>query len=167
MECPPPTGHNYVCVYQGWGQIHEYLYLNTFFLSICICICILRFQGGSICICISNTYKIILFLPFSISCTTQKSPFPSSRRKSPCFYEIKYPALAKLVPLYLCIPASFAPVERLFSIAGKVFRPDRCRLKDKTFEELMFIRCNQHRNAEISLCSSKGSLVYFKYFLGK
>ena len=46
--------------------------LNTFFLSICICICILRFQGGSICICISNTYKIVLFLPFSISCTTQE-----------------------------------------------------------------------------------------------
>ncbi len=57
--------------------------------------------------------------------------------------EMKYPTLAKLVPVHLCIPASSAPVERLFSIAGKVFRPDRCRLKDKTFEELMFIRCNQ------------------------
>ena len=36
----------------------------------------------------------------------------------------------------------FIPVERLFSIAGKVFRPDRCRLTDHTFEILMFIRCN-------------------------
>ena len=42
-----------------------------------------------------------------------------------------------------CIPASSAPVERLFSIAGKVFHPNRCCLKNKTFEELMFIRCNQ------------------------
>ena len=33
-------------------------------------------------------------------------------------------------------------VERLFSIAGKVFRPDRCRLKDEMFERLMMIRCN-------------------------
>ena len=33
-------------------------------------------------------------------------------------------------------------VERLFSIAGKVFTPDRCRLKDSRFEQLMFIRCN-------------------------
>ena len=42
----------------------------------------------------------------------------------------------------LGVPASSAPVERLFSIAGKVFKPDRCRLTDKTFETLMFIRCN-------------------------
>ena len=25
---------------------------------------------------------------------------------------------------------------------GKVFRPDRCRLKDETFERLVMIRCN-------------------------
>lgn len=55
----------------------------------------------------------------------------------------RFPALAKIAPNFLCIPASSAPVERLFSIAGKVFRPDRCRLTDKSFEELMFIRCNQ------------------------
>ncbi len=49
--------------------------------------------------------------------------------------------LAKHAP---CIPASSAPVERPFSIAGKVFRPDRRRLTDKTLKKLMFIRCNQH-----------------------
>ena len=43
----------------------------------------------------------------------------------------------------LCVPASSARVERLFSIAGKIFRPKRCRLMDKRLEELMFIRCNQ------------------------
>jgi len=30
----------------------------------------------------------------------------------------------------------------LFSVAGKVFRPERCRLKDETFYRLMFVRCN-------------------------
>ena len=39
--------------------------------------------------------------------------------------------------------ASSAPVERLFSVAGKVFRPERCRLTDNTFKILMFIRCNK------------------------
>ena len=54
----------------------------------------------------------------------------------------KYPSLAKLVPNYLCIPASSAPVERLFSIGGKIFRPDRCCRTDTNFENLMFLRCN-------------------------
>lgn len=53
-----------------------------------------------------------------------------------------YPSTIKIVPHFLTVPASSAPVERLFSSAGKVFRPERCRLGDKTFEELMFIKCN-------------------------
>ena len=57
--------------------------------------------------------------------------------------QTKFAPLAKMARRFLCIPASSAPVERFFSIAGKVFRPDRCRLTDKRFEELMFIRCNQ------------------------
>ena len=52
------------------------------------------------------------------------------------------PLLSKLACKYLSIPASSAPVERLFSIAGKVFRPERCRLGDAHFEQLMLIRCN-------------------------
>ena len=56
--------------------------------------------------------------------------------------EAEYPRLAKLANKYLAIQASSAAVERLFSIGGKVFRPDRCRLKDETFEILMMIRCN-------------------------
>jgi len=56
----------------------------------------------------------------------------------------KYPELAKLATQYLQFPASSAPVERLFSIAGKVFRPERCSLSDERFEQLMFIQCNNH-----------------------
>jgi hypothetical protein len=37
-----------------------------------------------------------------------------------------------------------APVERLFSIAGKVFRPDRMHIKDETFETIMMLKCNCH-----------------------
>ena len=54
-----------------------------------------------------------------------------------------YPDLAKLACCYLHIPASSAPVERIFSIAGRVFRPDRNRLSDKRFQQLMFIGCNK------------------------
>ena len=54
----------------------------------------------------------------------------------------KFPILAHVAECILAIPASSAPVERLFSIAGKIFRPDRCRLSDKHFHELVFIRSN-------------------------
>jgi hypothetical protein len=55
----------------------------------------------------------------------------------------RFPILAKLAKLYLNVPATSAPVERLFSIAGKIFRPDRCRLSDSTFQMLMMIKCNE------------------------
>ena len=50
---------------------------------------------------------------------------------------------AKLSLKYLAIPATSAPVERLFSVAGKVFRADRCRLTGAKFEALMFIKCKK------------------------
>ena len=52
------------------------------------------------------------------------------------------PVLAKLAKEVLAVPASSAPVECLFSIVGKVFTPERCRLTDSRFEQFMFIRCN-------------------------
>ena len=54
-----------------------------------------------------------------------------------------FPQLATLACRYLSVPASSAPVERIFSIAGKIFRPDRCSLSDKRFEHLMFVRTNK------------------------
>ena len=54
--------------------------------------------------------------------------------------ESTYPNLAELAKKYLAIPASSAPVERLFSIGGKIFRPDRCNLSDERFEMLMFLK---------------------------
>ncbi|KAK2163448.1 hypothetical protein LSH36_79g05027 [Paralvinella palmiformis] len=50
--------------------------------------------------------------------------------------------LANTAADYLSVPTSSAPVERLFSVTGRVFHPDRCLLADLTFDRLMFIRCN-------------------------
>jgi len=33
--------------------------------------------------------------------------------------------------------------KRIFSIAGRMFKPDRCRLPDKRFEALKFVNCNE------------------------
>uniref|UniRef100_A0A1X7TYX7 HAT C-terminal dimerisation domain-containing protein n=1 Tax=Amphimedon queenslandica TaxID=400682 RepID=A0A1X7TYX7_AMPQE len=58
--------------------------------------------------------------------------------------EATYPTLAKIASTYLAFPASSAAVERIFSIAGKIFRPERCSLSDKLFKDLMFVRCNEN-----------------------
>ena len=42
---------------------------------------------------------------------------------------------------HLNAPALSEPVERLFSVAGNVFRPERNRLSDELFETFMIIRC--------------------------
>ncbi|XP_048735601.2 uncharacterized protein LOC125651020 [Ostrea edulis] len=52
--------------------------------------------------------------------------------------------LSAMVCKFLTIPASSAPVEQLFSIGGTIFRPERCRLADQTFERLMNIKCNSN-----------------------
>ncbi|XP_060072674.1 zinc finger BED domain-containing protein 4-like [Ylistrum balloti] len=69
------------------------------------------------------------------------SPLDYWKDKETCF-----PTLAKMALYFLAIPSSSAPVERLFSVAGKTFRPERCRLKDDTFEKLMNIKCNTDIN---------------------
>jgi len=57
----------------------------------------------------------------------------------------RFPVLYKLSLRYLCIPASSAPVERLFSTAGKIFRAERANLSDNMFEMLTFIKLNHSK----------------------
>ena len=53
-----------------------------------------------------------------------------------------FPNLSRLAIDVLSVPASSAAVERVFIIAGQLYRPERCRLTTKHFEQLMFIRAN-------------------------
>lgn len=61
-----------------------------------------------------------------------KIPEYLSEGKYPLHYwkerEDNFPILAKLSKINLSAPATVEPVERLFSIVGYIFRPDRCRL---------------------------------------
>ena len=58
----------------------------------------------------------------------------------------KFPTLCKLAKRYLSFPASSAPVERIFSSTGKIFRADRCKLSDDLFSKLAFLKCNKEYN---------------------
>ena len=56
---------------------------------------------------------------------------------------IKYPSLFLRAMQVLPVPATSAPVERVFSRGGLVMRPHRSRLSTKMLETLTFIKCNE------------------------
>jgi len=54
-----------------------------------------------------------------------------------------FPHVARAARTVLSIPASSAPAECIFSKAGKIFRPERSRLKTEKSEQLVFIKYNK------------------------
>ena len=53
------------------------------------------------------------------------------------------PGLAKLAKVVLSIPASSAPVERVFSHGGLIFRPHWRSLADSNLSQLIFLKVNR------------------------
>ena len=52
------------------------------------------------------------------------------------------PSLFKMAVRVLAVPASSAPVERVFSHGGVIMRPHRSQLSDKVLSSLIFCKCN-------------------------
>lgn len=52
------------------------------------------------------------------------------------------PSLFKVAVRVLAVPASSAPVERVFSHGGVIMRPHRSQLSDKVLSNLIFCKCN-------------------------
>ena len=53
-----------------------------------------------------------------------------------------YPSVKKLFLEFNAVLPSSAPVERLFSFAGMITRPNRRRLSDKLFEQLLLLKAD-------------------------
>ena len=72
--------------------------------------------------------------PF-LTCTLQHMAHPRTKK------EKKYPIHAnlKLARRYLCIPATSAPSERVFSAAGLTIAKDRASLNPETADALIFL----------------------------
>ena len=57
--------------------------------------------------------------------------------------QLIYPTLSNLARDTLCIPATSASVERVFSMSGKTVSKLRTRMKPETIESLMMSKCNR------------------------
>ena len=62
-------------------------------------------------------------------------------------YKWVYPQVWELAKVYLAIPATSAPVERLFSSAGGVISSKRCGLDAETARGIVFVKENQQHFA--------------------
>jgi hypothetical protein len=60
------------------------------------------------------------------------------------WYENKasYPILAAAARLFLCVQATQCSCQRIFSIGGKIDRPDRSTMKDTTLKQRLLVREN-------------------------
>ena len=68
--------------------------------------------------------------------TDQKClPFWEANRNS-------LPDLCKIAVRAFAVPATSAPVERVFSHGGIILRPHRSRMKGTTLSNLVFLKCN-------------------------
>ncbi|CAF1208484.1 unnamed protein product [Didymodactylos carnosus] len=56
--------------------------------------------------------------------------------------KIVYAILSKLAQKLLCVPATSAPVERVFSQSGFLFRSHRCKMTKSTLSKLTLLKCN-------------------------
>jgi len=54
-----------------------------------------------------------------------------------------FKAKVKVFARIFCVPASSAPVERIFSHSGLLMRPNRAKMSDPVLEHLVFLKCNQ------------------------
>ena len=71
---------------------------------------------------------------------------PQGRSEDPLLYwknhQAVYPHLFKLAKVFLCMPASSVPCERVFSKCGEIVSKKRNRLNPSTVEKIMYLNKN-------------------------
>jgi hypothetical protein len=70
---------------------------------------------------------------------------PSELEDTSLFWKLNsklWPELAHFARYILTIPATSAPIKRVFSIGGAILSPSRRRINDNLFQSLIFLKCN-------------------------
>ena len=75
-----------------------------------------------------------------ISCVVDKIDKYLSSADTPLESLMAYPRFLKAFVKYNSFLTSSATVERLFSCAGQILVPRRCKVSDKKFDKLVFLR---------------------------
>ena len=94
----------------------------------------------------SNPSNLFDYCTKSLTKSPKKS-VPSSRTKSLTKFfvksiRVKLPHLRSLAFKLLCVPATSAPSERLWSLAARILVKSRARLKPEIVEVLLFLKEN-------------------------
>lgn len=64
--------------------------------------------------------------------------------------EKRFPNLARMAAQFLSVPATSAPAERIFSLAGEIFDDHSTGLNDVTLEERMWAKLNTGKRRKLS-----------------
>jgi len=78
------------------------------------------------------------------------------------YSEKEYHLLRPLLSKIFSIPATSAPVERIFSQGGIIMRSHRAKLGDDLLEMLMFLRCNGNYLFKVLILINDYELVWPK-----
>ena len=94
---------------------------------------------GSICTAPSTvSAQIMKYIESTIECDNVVSYWSSETVKK------DFPKLFSAAIRALSVPASSAPIERVFSQGGLIVRPNRASMNDNKVSALMFLKCNSY-----------------------
>ena len=74
--------------------------------------------------------------------TINSISFDSDTKLADICTQVEFVPLGYLFERILAVPASSAPVERVFSNSGLIVRPHRAKMSDKLLESLVFAKCS-------------------------
>ena len=108
---------------------------------------------------VSNNYESLIKekCTLEISLNKQQPEIDSKENPLLCWEKntIRFPILSRLAKMWLAIPATSAPRERVFSLEGRIVTKERNRLSAEKVSRIMFVNSILVKNQEIKELEEK------------